>query len=81
MVVMKRKDLINQGCHPSARVGDSLPLVVPPATKITACKVDSANISCKILGDRNSDSPCEPGKKDGFLFYSSLMAIQRKESL
>lgn len=44
MVVTKRKDLINHCCHPSARVGDSLPSEVPAATKITASKVDSANI-------------------------------------
>lgn len=44
MVVTKRKDLINHCCHPSARLGDSLPLEVPPAAKITAGKVDSASI-------------------------------------
>lgn len=72
MVVTKRKDLINHCCHPSARVGDSLPLEVPPATKITVCKVDSANISCKILGDRNLDSPWWTWKRMIDVYFSLL---------
>lgn len=80
MVVRKRKDLIHHHHHLLARAGDNLPMEVPPAAKITACKLHSANIQCKILGDRNSESLWTWKENDGCLFYS-LVAIQKKDRL